>query len=162
VTRRSAGQINADNVTRCGIYSWTTRDDSNRAAISRYGRKDAQITSVPLPPARSFHRVVDTESIKAITDEIGQLKRDMRDMEGPLGEKKKKLEEVKDAGRALQDRMVCFPMTGLRSGLTSQEKVQAEIKEVRDKLVKFKRAHRDIGKCLDRLDRASQRRGRWC
>lgn len=145
VTRRPAGQINADHVTRCGIYTWTTGGDSNRAAISRYGRKDAQITSLPLPPARAFQRVVNTEAIKAITDEIGQLKRDVRDAEGPLSDKKKKLEEAKDARRVLQQRMVRRRSRWDRIRAEQQETIADELKKLREKVVKFRRANADIG-----------------
>jgi len=89
--------------------------------------------------------VVNTEAIKAITDEIGQLKRDVREAEGPLSDKKKKLEEAKDARRVLQQRMVRRRSRWDRIRAEQQETIADELKKLREKVVKFRRANADIG-----------------
>lgn len=93
----------------------------NRASRSTYGRRDFQFTSTAPQAARAFtlsgtykgvqsprtDSTVDTEAIKAITDEIANLKRRRQELEQPLQTAKKELETIEAQVSEIKAELVC-------------------------------------------------------
>jgi hypothetical protein len=103
VTARPSHQIKGDDVTKKGITRWTCSDFAIQAQKSKYGKRDFQLASNPVGPAKAWARGLDVEAIKRLADEMANMKREKQDMERPHQELRTKLEEARRKQRAVAD-----------------------------------------------------------
>jgi hypothetical protein len=92
---------------RKGIRTWITGTDFNRAIQSVYGRREFQTTTQPVnKTAKAFGKSVDTEAVKKVVEELGNLKRERQSREGPNGELRAKDARLREKAGKVTDEHV--------------------------------------------------------
>ena len=125
---------------------WATGTDWNTTARSQYGRRDYQITSVPMPSrgAQIFNKIVDTEAIKKVADEIAEIKQSQRLQEKPNSERKRRAQEAKEVHDGLRRELVSCRLA-LPADTDDQSDMSQDIARLANELKKFHKAQADLG-----------------
>ncbi|KAL7423200.1 Structural maintenance of chromosomes protein 5 [Cryptotrichosporon argae] len=138
VSKRDSTTINHDAASKVGISRWATRNDVTVAMRSRYGRRDVQTTTQPLPPAKAFNRTIDQQAVNALENEIGQKKRRLNELEKPTQETARSFNRLNEKDNALRDKL---------------DENQRDMAELKKEQSKMGRAHLEKERLLREIHR---------
>ena len=114
-----------------------TSQDINRAIRSNYGKRDAQITSQGPTQARAFSRTIDHAAVETVSNEIAEMKREVREKEQPH----QKLRGKIDKGREMRSTLAMNVKT-----------LDEEYQELKKRASRFQRAKYELETAQGRLE----------
>ncbi|KAK4685434.1 structural maintenance of chromosomes protein 5, partial [Tremellales sp. Uapishka_1] len=136
LTRKPSSEISNDRVKAAGIRTWATRTEFTRATQSAYGSRAINEATHQPRPAKAFSLVVDNDAIKKISDEIADLKRRRKDMEGPTANLRAEAEAARSTAEGFKAQV---------------DKLGIEISELEGAGIAFRKAQADIERSKRKL-----------